>query len=332
MTKKTKGIIAAILVIIFTCIACTFKDVNNVAVKTKILQIETSNDVIPEGIKAEKHPVINTSVSLADIPAYSGQPFIEINNNIPFFNSDELVTEAFERYSPLDNKGRCGVAYANICRELMPTEDRGSIGMIKPTGWHTVKYDFVDGKYLYNRSHLIAHQLAGENANKKNLITGTRYLNAVTMLQFENKVSDYVKATNNHVLYRVTPLFDGDNLLATGVLMEGYSVEDNGKGICYNVFCYNVQPGVVIDYANGDSCAEVVANKEPVVQERSMPVLTTDKTSDEVNYIGNKNTKKFHYPYCRSVSDIKEKNKVLLYGSRDDAIAQGYSPCGKCHP
>ena len=212
----------------------------------------------------------------------------------------------------------------------MPTEERGSIGMIKPSGWHTVRYDFVDGKYLYNRCHLIAYQLAGENANERNLITGTRYLNIETMLSFEGRVADYVLATNNHVLYRVTPFFDGDNLLATGVLMEGYSVEDNGKGICYNVFCYNVQPGVVINYANGDSYAEAEATEEPVVQERSMPVPAADTTSDEVTYIGNKNTKKFHYPNCSSVSDMKEKNKVPLYGTRDDAIAQGYSPCGRC--
>ena len=214
----------------------------------------------------------------------------------------------------------------------MPTEERGSIGMVKPSGWHTIKYDLVDGKYLYNRCHLIAYQLAGENANERNLITGTRYLNIETMLLFEGRVADYVLATNNHVLYRVTPFFDGDNLLVTGVLMEGYSVEDNGKGICYNVFCYNVQPGVVIDYANGDSYAEVEATEEPIVQERSMPVPAAGETSDEVQYIGNKNTKKFHYPYCSSVSDMKEKNKVPLYCTRDEAIEQGYSPCGRCHP
>ncbi len=306
--------------------------------------IETIPETQPSHIATEKSdpPVYNNlsdnlteanqSITLNDIPTYSGQPFVEINNNIPFFTTDDLTTNAFENYSPLDSQGRCGVAYANICRELMPTEERGSIGMIKPTGWHTVKYDFVEGKYLYNRCHLIAYQLAGENANELNLITGTRYLNAATMLQFEIKVGDYVKTTNNHVLYRVTPLFDGDNLLATGVLMEGYSVEDNGKGICYNVFCYNVQPGVVIDYATGDSYAEAETTEEPVVQDRSMPVTASGETSDEVQYIGNKNTKKFHYPYCSSVSDMKEKNKVPLYGTRDDAITQGYSPCGRCHP
>ena len=339
MGAKSKYLIVAILAFVFMCTACSFSNSSNSAIVTQTPQPEITNEAPHEKeaeaeTKADKEnlPVSTTAISLADIPEYSGLPFVEINNNVPFFTTDELVTVAFEKYSPLDSKGRCGVAYANICQELMPTEERGSIGMIKPSGWHTVRYDFVDGKYLYNRCHLIAYQLAGENANERNLITGTRYLNIETMLPFEGRVADYVMATNNHVLYRVTPFFDGDNLLATGVLMEGYSVEDNGKGICYNVFCYNVQPGVVINYANGDSYAEVKATEEPVVQDRSMPVPAAGETSDEVTYIGNKNTKKFHYPYCSSVSDMKEKNKVSLYGTREEAIAQGYSPCGRCHP
>ena len=339
MRDKTKFIIVAILAFIFMCTACSFTNSSNSAIEMQTPQPEIINGATPEKeaeaetkVDKENLPAITTAISLAEIPEYSGLPFVEINNNVPFFTTEELVTDAFEKYSPLDSKGRCGVAYANICQELMPTEERGSIGMIKPSGWHTVRYDFVDGKYLYNRCHLIAYQLAGENANERNLITGTRYLNIETMLSFEGRVADYVLATNNHVLYRVTPFFDGDNLLATGVLMEGYSVEDNGEGICYNVFCYNVQPGVVINYANGDSYAEVEATEEPVVQDRSMPVPAAGETSDEVTYIGNKNTKKFHYPYCSSVSDMKEKNKVPLYGTRDEAIAQGYSPCGRCHP
>ena len=293
---------------------------------------EVSDIAIDDNTPTNNLSAVKQSITLNDIPVYSGKSFFEINNNVPFFTSEELTTNPFEQYSPLDSKGRCGVAYANVCQELMPTEERGSIGMVKPSGWHTVRYDFVDGKYLYNRCHLIGYQLAGENANVQNLITGTRFLNIVTMLQFEDRVADYVSATNNHVLYRVTPLFDGDNLLATGVLMEGYSVEDNGKGICYNVFCYNVQPGVVIDYANGDSYAEEEATEEPAVQERSIPVPANSNTAEEAQYIGNKNTKKFHYPYCSSVADMKEKNKVPLYCTRDEAIAQGYSPCGRCHP
>lgn len=196
------------------------------------------------------------SVSLSDIPAYSGSPYVAVNNNIPFFTDNEMTTTAFETYSNLDNLGRCGIAYANVCTEIMPTEERGSIGQVKPSGWHTVKYDIVSGKYLYNRCHLIGYQLSAENANTKNLITGTRYLNTEGMLPFENMVADYVKETNNHVLYRVTPMFDGNNLVASGVLMEAKSVEDNGDGILFNVYCYNVQPGITIDYATGDSALD----------------------------------------------------------------------------
>lgn len=191
--------------------------------------------------------------TLDSIPAYSGSPYVELNGNVPYFEESEYTKEAFEYYSELDSLGRCQVAYANICTELMPTEERGQIGMIKPSGWHTVKYDCVEGKYLYNRCHLIGYQLAGENANELNLITGTRYLNVQGMLPFENMVDDYVEETKNHVLYRVTPVFEGDNLLASGVQMEAWSVEDQGKGICFNVYVYNVQPGVEIDYATGES-------------------------------------------------------------------------------
>lgn len=196
------------------------------------------------------------SISLNDIPAFSDSAYIEINNNIPFFTDDELTKKSFENYSELDSLGRCGVAYANINKGIMPTEKRGAIGSVKPTGWHTVKYDNVDGKYLYNRCHLIGYQLAGENANKKNLITGTRYLNVEGMLPFENMVTDFVKETNFHVLYRVTPIFDGNNLVASGVLMEGKSVEDKGKGITFCVYCYNNQPDIKIDYKTGESKKE----------------------------------------------------------------------------
>lgn len=196
-----------------------------------------------------------TSFSLDDIPEFSDSPYVTVNDNIPYFTENDLTTEAFETYSELDDLGRCGVAYANVCQELMPTEERGEIGQVKPTGWHTVKYDFVSGKYLYNRCHLLGYQLTGENANEQNLITGTRYLNVEGMLPFENMVADYVEETDNHVLYRVTPIFQDDELVARGVLMEGLSVEDDGEGICFNVYCYNNQPGVIIDYATGESQA-----------------------------------------------------------------------------
>ncbi len=196
----------------------------------------------------------STVISLDDIPEYSGAAYIAINNNVPFFTESEIICEPYEYYSELDSLGRCGVTMACVCIETMPTEERGEIGSVKPTGWHTVKYDIVSGKYLYNRCHLIGFQLTGENANPKNLITGTRYLNIDGNLVFENMVADYVKETNNHVMYRVTPIFEGNNLVASGVLMEGWSVEDDGDGICFNVYCYNVQPGIIIDYATGESC------------------------------------------------------------------------------
>lgn len=192
-------------------------------------------------------------ISLEEIPAYSGSAYVAVNGNQPFFTEEEYTAASYETYSPLDDLGRCGPAMANVGRDLMPTEERGAIGSVKPTGWQTAKYDFVDGKYLYNRCHLIGYQLTAENANKRNLITGTRYLNVTGMLPFENMVADYIKETNNHVLYRVTPVFDGDDLVAKGVLMEAWSVEDWGEGVCFNVYCYNVQPGVAIDYATGDN-------------------------------------------------------------------------------
>ena len=198
----------------------------------------------------------NSYVSLDAIPAYDGKAYVAVNNNEPFFTDSDMTTTAFENYSDLDSLGRCGVAYANICRDIMPTEERGKIGMIKPSGWHTVKYDVIKDRYLYNRCHLIGYQLAGENANPKNLITGTRYLNVEGMLPFENLVADYVNNTGNHVLYRVTPMFSGSNLVANGVLIEAKSVEDNGGGILFNVYCYNVQPGIGINYENGDSWLE----------------------------------------------------------------------------
>ena len=198
-----------------------------------------------------------TSISLENIPEYSQSPYIEINNNKPLFAESEYTTKAFETYSDLDSLGRCGVAYANICKEIMPAENekRGAISSVKPTGWQTAKYPgVVDGNYLYNRCHLIGYQLAGENANAKNLITGTRYMNVEGMLPFENKVDEYIgKNPENHVLYRVTPIFENQNLVANGVQMEAYSVEDNGKGVCFNIYVYNVQPGVEIDYTTGNS-------------------------------------------------------------------------------
>lgn len=209
-----------------------------------------------EDIYNYTYSIINTSDESYDIenlPEYDGNSYVIVNDNIPYFKEEEYTTNSFEKYSELDSLGRCGVASANISKDLMPTEKRGSIGMIKPSGWHTIKYDHIDGKYLYNRCHLIGYQLTGENANEKNLITCTRSMNAKGMLQFENMVTKYIKDTGNHVLYRVTPVFEGNNLVATGVEMEAYSVEDNGKGIKFNVFVYNIEDGIIIDYKTGDS-------------------------------------------------------------------------------
>ena len=299
------------------------------------------------------HAGTASAFNAADVPAYSGKPYTAVNNNEPYFTSDNLTTEAFENYSELDALGRCGVAYANVCLETMPTEKRGSISEVKPTGWHSVKYDNVDGKSLYNRCHLIGYQLTAENANQQNLITGTRYLNVDGMLPFENMVADYVKETDNHVLYRVTPIFTGDNLVADGVLMEGYSVEDEGDGICFCVYAYNVQPGITIDYATGDSwlssekgnsdsssggnsavsqsAADKSGTQQAAVQTESVKE-TSAPVSTGTEYILNTNTKKFHYPSCSSVKQMKASNKKEYTGSRDDLIAQGYDPCKKCNP
>lgn len=294
------------------------------------------------------------TLSVDEIPAYSGQAAIEINQNVPGFTESDYTTGAFEQYSPLDGLGRCGIAYACVGEEIMPTEERGAIGMVKPSGWHTVKYDFVDGKYLYNRCHLIAYMLSGENANTENLITGTRYMNTEGMLPYENQVADYAHDTGNHVLYRVTPLYEGDNLVASGVEIEASSVEDKGKSLSFHVYCYNVQPGVTIDYATGDSAlAEDLAteNVQETAQETSVAdgkqssenavAAVQEETSaeqdgghakEEQDYVLNKNTKKFHYPWCSSADDIKKKNRKDFTGTREEVISQGYVPCKRCNP
>ncbi len=263
-------------------------------------------------------------VSLEEIPAFQEAPYTEINGNQPNFSDEEKTSESFETYSDLDYLGRCGTAYACIGQDLMPTEDRESISQIKPTGWQTAEYDFIDGKYLYNRCHLIGFQLAGENANEKNLIAGTRYMNVEGMLPFENMTADYIKETGNHVLYRVTPVFKENELVARGVQMEAWSIEDNGDGVCFNVYVYNNQPGVVIDYQTGESRAE---EKLTGSTEESQPSVAQSE-----EYIVNTSTHKFHLPSCPSVGAMKEKNKQEYYGSREYLIEEGYAPCQNCKP
>lgn len=276
-----------------------------------------------------------TNFSLASIPAYSGKPYVVVNDNKPFFPNN-LNNKPFESYSNLDSLGRCGVATACITKALMPTTKRGSIADVKPSGWQTVRYEVV-GKgsagYLYNRCHLIGYQLTGENANVKNLITGTRYLNIEGMLPFENMVTDYIKETNQPVYYRVTPVFDGNNLVASGVLMEAKSLADNGASILFNVFCYNVQPGVAINYANGTSSATSSSQPAPQQNTQKAPSKPQPAQSTPVNaaYIGNKNTKKFHRSDCRMVTRMSPANKVT-FDNRDSAISQGYNPCKICNP
>lgn len=252
------------------------------------------------------------------IPESASTPYVTVNDNVPYFSDEDLTTEAFEEYSDLDALGRCQTAYANICKELMPTEERGEIGMVRPSGWHTVKYDIIDGKYLYNRCHLIGYQLAGENANEKNLITGTRYLNVEGMLPFENMVADYVNETDNHVLYRVTPVFEGDNLVASGVRIEAESVEDQGEGIRFHVYCYNVQPGISIDYATGDSwlTEESEGNDETEVQSNDGSVIVHVTDSG----------KKYHSAGCSYLS--KSDHEITLEKAREE----GLEPCSKCNP
>lgn len=272
------------------------------------------------------------NASPQNIPAFSGNPYVTINDNVPNFKESDVNSISFESYSDLDSLGRCGVAYANIGTDLMPTKERGSIRPIKPSGWHTVKYNCVDGKYLYNRCHLIGYQLSGENANEKNLITGTRYMNVEGMLPFENMVADYVKETDNHVLYRVTPLFEGENLVAKGVQMEAWSVEDKGEGICFHVFVYNNQPGIKINYTTGDSrLTDKITSDKAALAKNDHSALERNQTK-ETEYILNTNTHKFHILSCSGAKDIKKSNKKIFTGERSDLIRQGYSPCSKCKP
>ena len=258
-------------------------------------------------VDAKQHNIKN-----GNAPSFSGNSFTILNDNIPVFASDDFNTKVFEHYSELDYLGRCGVAYANLGIELMPFKKRTAIGMIKPTGWHTIRYDNIEQNYLYNRCHLIGYQLAGENANIKNLLTGTRFMNVMGMLPFENLVANYIRKTHNHVLYRVTPLFTGTNLLANGVQMEAMSIEDYGKGIMFNVYVYNSQPGIVIDYATGKS-------------ERGTGLITNSGY-----YILNVRTGVFHTVKCDSLTGLKVRNMMKYNGSKSDLVMLKFKSCSRC--
>jgi len=260
---------------------------------------------------------VEEGVTLDTLPAFSGEPFVVLGDNVPEFPQEDLDAEPFESYSPLDGLGRCGVCYACVAPETMPTEDRGDIGSVKPTGWVQARYDFVDGESLYNRCHLIGFQLTGENANKENLITGTRYMNVDGMLPFENQVAEYVEDTGGRVLYRVTPVFQGDDLVAAGVRMEALSLEDQGERVCFDVYVYNCQPGVVINYADGVSRLDTA---EP------------PSGGGTTLYILNMNSRVFHKPGCPGALSMREENRREHTGDRETLLQWGYRPCNQCSP
>lgn len=332
--KKSLIMTFGILVCLFGFISCSSTNISSINNIVQSLENYNSNNIILTNPN-ENNNYSNIDVSnIYDIPEYSGEDYIILNNNVPNFSDSDLTTTSFEEYSPLDSLGRCGVAYANVGTDIMPTEKRESISSVKPSGWQSVKYDIVEGKYLYNRSHLIGYQLTAENANARNLITGTRYFNATLMLPYENMVADYIKETNNHVLYRVTPLFEGNNLVATGVQMEAKSVEDNGEGIEFNVFVYNVQPGITIDYATGNnslSDEEIVEtessnNTTSSTNSTSNPNNTNNTTtSNEYTVIrGNSKSKIYHCPGQRDYENMSDSKYLVNFNSEQEAINAGY--------
>ena len=285
----------------------------------------------PEDVNITIPPVDNSN-DYIDIATLSESVWI-LNRNIPEFTQDDLLFSGVS-YSELDELGRCGPAMMLVTPDTLATEPRGSIGMIKPSGWQTVRYDFIDGQYLYNRCHLIGYQLGGGNANPLNLITGTRFLNISGMLSFENKVAYYVNNTGNSVLYRATPVFKNDDLLADSVQIEAYSIEDDGQGLSFNVLLLNIQPGVIIDYSDGSSIIDDGYFTDDDSDRIEIPESSGDDNIETVSvtYILNTNTKRFHYTYCSSVDQMKEKNKLEYSGTREELIEQGYVPCGICKP
>ncbi|MBQ1538800.1 MAG: DNA/RNA non-specific endonuclease, partial [Ruminococcus sp.] len=268
------------------------------------------------------------------LPQYNFVEIQELNDNIPCFTREDVERTEYIQFSELDALGRCGAASGCLGPSLLPIQERGYIGMVKPSGWHTVKYDFIDGKYLYNRCHLIAYELCGVNADERNLITGTRYMNIDGMLGIENSICDYIHNTGNHVCYRVTPRYNANDLVAKGVQIEAYSIEDEGYGICLNEFCFNIQPGVTIDYSSGNSSvndSEVSAMEDDYDSENdsSKYYYVPDK---DVTYVINNNTRRFHLPDCSSVREMKPKNRREFFGTREELIDAGYIPCKACDP
>lgn len=286
-------------------------------------------------VDAEANPVPKGFSYSEDVPKWNGKKaYVKVNHNKPYFTSEQLKSRrSYEKYGSLDSRGRCTTTIANIGTDLMPTETRGAIGSVRPTGWHTVKYAGIDGNYLYNRCHLIGYQLTGENANEENLITGTRYLNIEGMLPFEDEVADYLHSNpDDHVLYRVTPVFKGKELLARGVLMEAESIEDKGRGVRFCAFCYNVQPGVTINYKDGSSKGPEYTGSTPGTKQKTENSRSRQNDSGKHTYVLNTNTKKFHKPSCSSVGQMADHNKKTVKEKRKTLISEGYSPCKRCNP
>ncbi len=290
---------------------------------------------------SSKAAEVTAAFDYSAVPAYSGSASVQMNGNVPYFSAAEIQyakdNPGFEIYGDQDKLGRCSAAWASVGTETMPAEgeERGEIGQVKPSGWQTVKYDSVPGKYLYNRCHLLGWQLTDENANVKNLITGTRSLNTDGMLKYEDDVASYVKRTGNHVLYRVTPVFVDDELLARGVLMEARSVEDDGAGLSFCVWAYNVQAGITIDYADGTSSEMPIlpAGDEGSADDAAAAEESAPAAEEQTHtYILNTSTGKFHLPSCNQIKKMKEANKSEVESTRSDMIANGYSPCAKCNP
>ena len=340
--KKFASILSLLLALSLLLSSCNFSDLLGESSSSESVS-ESASESTSESASESDTEAPEFTGALAGIPWYTGTPYTAVNGNEPDFESSHYTTTSYEYYSDLDALGRCGVTMACVGLDIMPTEDRGSIGSVKPSGWHTVKYDVVDGKYLYNRCHLIGYQLTGENANRENLITGTRYMNVTGMLPFEDMVADYVKETGNHVLLRVTPVFLGNNLVAHGVQMEAYSVEDDGDGVCFNVFVYNVQPGIVINYKTGESALATEAPSWDTEDEsESESASESESESESVSesesevpvstYVLNTKTKKYHKPTCSSVASMKEENKKTVETTEEELLDMEYSPCGICKP
>ncbi len=329
--KNALWLIALLLALCLAFVGCDIADIggndNDDFEQGGEAEIENTNkpDTSPSNTGAQR-----PAEAALGVPKYSNKPYFELNGNQPKFTDEEIVSEAYEFYSELDSLGRCGYAMSCVGLETMPTEDReGSLSSVTPSGWMNKKYssDIVEGGYIYNRAHLIGWQLTAETTNKKNLITGTRYMNVKGMLPFENMVADYIKETENHVMYRITPIYDKNDLVACGVIMEAYSVEDKGDGICFNVYIYNVQPQITIDYSTGNSWLSTFITEPSKESEKG-----NEENEGETTYILNTGTKKIHLPTCSSAINTKEENKKEYTGSIDDLLEQGYTACGICKP